>query len=173
MAQANPQATGRPARPLSPHLQVYRRPLSMMMSIFHRITGAALYFGTALLAWWLIAAAVGPSYFAFVNGLLGTPIGLLVLLGYTWALMHHMLGGIRHFVWDTGRGFDISSINAMSRMTLLGSLVLTAAIWATSGLITRPSVPPNRRTQRENPSALEVHRTSAERFPRSLCAREV
>ena len=92
-------------RPLSPHLQIYKPILTMVMSILHRITGAALYFGTVLLAWWLIAAAAGPSYFDFVNGIYGSIIGRLILFGFTWALVHHMLGGLRHFIWDMGAGF--------------------------------------------------------------------
>jgi succinate dehydrogenase / fumarate reductase cytochrome b subunit len=129
MAQANQKAAGRPARPLSPHLSIYRLSNSMLMSILHRITGGALYFGTLLLAWWLVAAAVGPSYYAFVNGVLWSWPGKIVLIGYTWALMHHMLGGIRHLIWDTGRGFDLKSVNTLSNATLIGSLVLTALIW--------------------------------------------
>ncbi|MDX2155266.1 MAG: succinate dehydrogenase, cytochrome b556 subunit [Hyphomicrobiaceae bacterium] len=127
MASAN--APARKERPLSPHLQIYSPLINMVMSIVHRITGAALYLGTILLAWWLIAAATGPEYFAYVNGLLGSPIGLIVLAGYTWTLMHHMLGGIRHLIWDTGRGFDLGTVNTMSWGTLVGSLALTAAIW--------------------------------------------
>ncbi|GBE44543.1 succinate dehydrogenase cytochrome b556 subunit [bacterium BMS3Bbin10] len=117
-------------RPLSPHLQIYRPMLTMMMSIAHRITGAALYFGTLALAWWLIAAATGPEYFNFVNGLAGTLIGKLLLFGYTWALIHHMIGGIRHFIWDTGRGFDLSVVEFMARASLAASLGLTVLIWA-------------------------------------------
>ena len=85
-------------RPLSPHLQIYRPTLTMMMSIVHRITGAALYFGTLLLVWWLTAAAAGPNAYANVQWVMGTVIGRLVLFGYTWALIHHMLGGIRHLL---------------------------------------------------------------------------
>src|SRR6266700_2529266 len=91
------------ARPLSPHLQIYRPMLTMLMSIAHRVTGAALYFGTLLVVWWLIAAASGPNYYATVQWFMGTIIGRLVLFGYTWALIHHMLGGVRHLIWDTGR----------------------------------------------------------------------
>ena len=98
-------------RPLSPHLGIYRLTINMVMSIVHRMTGAALYLGTALLAWWLVALAIGPKYFAFVNGIFGSIPGKIVLFGYTWALMHHMLGGIRHLIWDTGRGFDLRSSN--------------------------------------------------------------
>ncbi|MEO1281185.1 MAG: succinate dehydrogenase, cytochrome b556 subunit [Pseudomonadota bacterium] len=116
-------------RPLSPHLQVYSPPVNMVMSILHRITGSALYFGTILLAWWLVAAAVGPDYFAYVSGWFGSPLGLLILFGYTWALMHHMLGGVRHFIWDTGAGFDLKTVDLLSWTTIIGSLVLTALIW--------------------------------------------
>src|SRR5262245_36880401 len=97
-------------RPLSPHLTIYRPHINMVMSIVHRITGIALYFGTLVLAAWLVAAAMGEETFAFVNRLFAHPIGLLVLLGYTWAVVHHMLGGVRHLIWDTGRGLDVRSV---------------------------------------------------------------
>jgi succinate dehydrogenase / fumarate reductase, cytochrome b subunit len=129
MASAETHAPARKERPLSPHLQIYTPLVNMVMSIVHRITGAALYAGTLLLAWWLIAAATGPAQFNFINGLLGSPLGLLVLAGYTWALMHHMLGGIRHLIWDTGRGFDLATVNLLSWGTLVLSLTLTVAIW--------------------------------------------
>jgi len=116
-------------RPLSPHLQIYRPTLTMMMSVAHRLTGAALYFGTLLLAWWLIAAAAGPKPYATVQWFMGTWLGRLVLLGYTWALLHHMLGGIRHFVWDLGYGFGPSEREWLARATLAGSLVLTIVLW--------------------------------------------
>src|ERR1043165_9915507 len=93
-------------RPLSPHLQIYKPIPTMVMSIVHRITGAALAVGSIILAWWLIAAASGKPYFDWISWLLGTWVGLLVLFGYTWALVHHMLGGMRHFMWDMGHGFD-------------------------------------------------------------------
>lgn len=121
-------------RPLSPHLQVYRPMINMVMSIVHRITGAALYFGTVLLAWWLVAAASGPDYFSFVNGMFGSIAGRIVLIGYTWALLHHMFGGIRHLVWDTGRGFDLRTVDLMCWLSLVGSTAATAAIWLTAGL---------------------------------------
>lgn len=128
MAEAS---TGEPARarPLSPHLQVYRFQINMVMSIVHRVTGAALYFGALLLAWWLIAAATGPEYFDFVNGLIATWPGMIVLVGFSWALIHHMLGGLRHFVWDTGAGLDLASVNLLSWATIVLSLALTAALW--------------------------------------------
>lgn len=129
MAQASAPRTGADQRPLSPHLSIYRKSITMMMSIVHRMTGAALYFGTILLAWWLIAVAAGPSYYAYVNSVLGHPVGKLVLVGYTWALIHHMLGGIRHLVWDTGKGMTISASNALCWLSLVVSLALTAALW--------------------------------------------
>ena len=116
-------------RPLSPHLQVYSPMLTMMMSIVHRITGAALYFGTALVVWWLVAAASGGAYFDLVNGFFGSWFGRLILLGYTWAAIHHMLGGIKHLVWDTGRGFELPTVERNAKLTLAGSIVLTILVW--------------------------------------------
>ncbi len=128
MAEA--EAGRKVERPLSPHLQIYKPLINMMMSIVHRLTGAALYFGTLLLAWWLIAAAIGPGYFKFVNGLLGSPLGLLVLLGFTWALIHHMLGGIRHLIWDTGRALDLVTVDRLAWGSIIASILLTLAVWA-------------------------------------------
>lgn len=129
MAEAKSLRGARAQRPLSPHLQVYSPLINMVMSILHRMTGAALYFGSLLQAWWLVAAAAGPDYFAFVNGIFGSWFGRLVLFGYTWALMHHMMGGIRHFIWDTGRGYDLKTIDLLSWGTLVASAVLTVLIW--------------------------------------------
>jgi succinate dehydrogenase / fumarate reductase, cytochrome b subunit len=133
MAQA--AQAGKKARPLSPHLQIYATPINMMMSILHRITGAALYFGTLLLAAWLIAAASGKVAYDVANAWFaaapaGIPIGKIVLFGYTWALMHHMLGGIRHLIWDTGRGFDLPTVKKLGWFTIIGSVLLTLAVWA-------------------------------------------
>lgn len=129
MADAATGRSARPNRPLSPHLQIYSPLVNMVMSILHRITGVALYFGTLLLAWWLIAAAVGPGYFNYVSSWFSPWYGQAVLIGYTWALLHHMAGGIRHFIWDTGRGYELSTIDLMSWGSAAASLVLTALIW--------------------------------------------
>ncbi len=118
------------ARPLSPHLTVYRWPITMTMSILHRITGGALYVGTLLVAWWLIAAATSESYFNFVDGLVGSWFGLLVLFGYTWALFLHLLGGVRHLIWDAGVGLGKHTASQLGWATLIGSVVLTLALWA-------------------------------------------
>jgi len=129
MNETRAQRSGPIERPLSPHLQVYRPLINMMMSIVHRMTGAALYFGTLLLAWWLTAAATSEHYFNFVSAIFGSLPGRIVLIGYTWALLHHMLGGLRHFLWDTGRGYDLKTIDRLSWGTLILSLALTALIW--------------------------------------------
>ncbi len=117
-------------RPLSPHLSIYKPIPTMVMSIVHRITGAALYFGTLLVAWWLVAAAAGPEYFDFTNAIFGSIIGRLILFGYTWALIHHMLGGVRHLVWDTGRGLEKEVTTRMAWATLVASVALTIILWA-------------------------------------------
>lgn len=122
-------------RPLSPHLQIYRVTLTMAMSIAHRMTGAALFFGTLLVAWWLIAAASGPNAYAAVQWFMGSIIGLLILLAYTWALIHHMLGGVRHLIWDTGRGFGPSEREWLARATIVGSVGLTILLWAAGYLM--------------------------------------
>lgn len=129
--------TARPtvAQPLSPHLQIYRWTWTMAMSVFHRITGTALYGGTALVALWLLALASGPVAYSYVAGFFGSVIGRLILFVYTWILMHHMLGGLRHFAWDFGIGFDREKRLAMSRLTLIGSVALTLVIWAVALLV--------------------------------------
>jgi succinate dehydrogenase / fumarate reductase cytochrome b subunit len=101
----------------------------MMMSILHRLTGAANYFSSPLIAMWLIAAASGEEAFNSVNSLCASPLGLLIFFGLTWSLVHHALGGVRHFIWDTGRGFSTGSIRTLSWLTILGSLSVTAVIW--------------------------------------------
>ncbi len=94
------------ARPLSPHLQIYRWYLTMATSILHRVTGVALAFGLLLLTWWLTALARGPDSFAIVRALTDNILGGLVLFGYTFVIFHHLVNGIRHLVWDTGLGLD-------------------------------------------------------------------
>lgn len=122
-------------RPLSPHLFIYKPIPTMVMSIVHRITGVALYVGTLLVAWWLIAAATGPDYFEWVNAILGSWLGLLVLFGYTWALIHHMLGGLRHFAWDLGYLFGKQTSTTLAYATLIGSVTLTILVWLVAVLV--------------------------------------
>jgi succinate dehydrogenase / fumarate reductase, cytochrome b subunit len=121
--------TARIERPLSPHLQIYRWTLTMLLSIVHRATGVALYFGTLLLAWWLIAAASGPGAYSNVQAFTGSIIGRLVLFGYTWALLHHLLSGIRHLVWDLGYGFKANEREALTWGALVGGISLTVLVW--------------------------------------------
>ncbi len=116
-------------RPLSPHVQIYHPSLTYLMSITHRVLGGALYFGTLLMVWWLIAAATGPNAYADVQWFMETWIGRLILFGYTWALIHHMLGGIRHLVWDTGRGFGPAEREWLTAATLVGSIGFTVLLW--------------------------------------------
>jgi succinate dehydrogenase / fumarate reductase cytochrome b subunit len=116
-------------RPLSPHLQIYRWPITMAVSIIQRITGGALYFGTLLLVWWLAAAAAGPGPFALANGVLGSWFGLIVLFGFTWALMQHMLGGIRHFIWDFGAGMEKGTRDSIAWGNVIGGAGLTVIVW--------------------------------------------
>jgi succinate dehydrogenase / fumarate reductase, cytochrome b subunit len=114
---------------LSPHLAIYRRTTTMMMSIVHRLTGTALYFGTLLLTWWLIAAAEGQTSYQLFESWIGSAAGKFILFCYTWALIHHLLGGLRHFAWHIGQGFDLPTANLMARATLIGSVVLTVLVW--------------------------------------------
>ena len=127
--QAGSTTGPRRSRPLSPHLQVYRLMLTFVMSGFHRISGFALYFGVLLIAWWLVAAAAGPNAYANVEWFMGSLIGWLVLLGYTWALLHHLLGGIRHLIWDVGRGFEPAEREFLALATIVGSIALTLIVW--------------------------------------------
>ena len=101
----------------------------MAMSILHRATGAALYLGTLLLAVWLISAASGKSSFDAAQWVASSWLGRLVLFGYTFALMHHMVGGLRHFVWDLGHGYEAQQRMNMARLTLFISAPLTVLIW--------------------------------------------
>ena len=116
-------------RPLSPHLQIYRPMLSMTMSIMHRITGVGLVLGVAGLVWWLAAAATSDTYFALVQGFFYGWFGRLMLFGMSWALIHHMLGGLRHLIWDTGRGFALNHVEWLVRANIIGSVVLTLLLW--------------------------------------------
>ncbi|CAD7023134.1 MULTISPECIES: succinate dehydrogenase, cytochrome b556 subunit [Pseudorhizobium] len=116
-------------RPLSPHLQVYRFIPTMAMSIMHRITGAALYFGMILIAAWLVAAASGEESFNQANALFGSLVGQIILFGFTWALLHHLLGGLRHIMWDLGYGFEKEFSTKLAKANLAASIALTILVW--------------------------------------------
>lgn len=112
-------------RPLSPHLQIYRLPLAAVTSILNRITGVAMTLAAMLIVWWFAAGAYAPGYFAFVDGLLTSWVGNLVLFGSLWALWYHMLNSIRHLIWDTGRMMEIEIVEKTSWIVLGASVVLT------------------------------------------------
>jgi succinate dehydrogenase / fumarate reductase cytochrome b subunit len=116
-------------RPLSPHLQIYRPMLTMMMSIAHRISGVGNAAGFLLLAWWLVAISAGPGAYTTVSEFFGSILGRFLLFLFSWGLIHHMLGGIRHLIWDTGRGLDKTSIEIFALGTIIGSTVLTVLLW--------------------------------------------
>jgi succinate dehydrogenase / fumarate reductase cytochrome b subunit len=116
-------------RPLSPHLQIYKPLFTMMMSIFHRVTGVALYFGVVLIVLALVLMATNKAAYAMVIAFEQMWLGKLGLICFTWALFHHMLGGLRHFLWDTGKGFGIEARERLAQLTLAGSVILTALVW--------------------------------------------
>jgi succinate dehydrogenase / fumarate reductase, cytochrome b subunit len=122
-------------RPLSPHLQVYKPQLSSATSIFHRITGCALGVGTLLLTAWLVSAASGDAAFSVVQAILGSWIGVLILIAFTVALFYHFLNGIRHLAWDTGRGFELPDARRAGIMVLAGTVILTVAFWIVAFLV--------------------------------------
>ena len=116
-------------RPLSPHLQVYKPQLTSVLSILHRATGIALAVGTLLLVWWLVAAATGEAAFADVQAVIGSWIGRLLLLGWSFALFYHLCNGIRHLFWDAGKGFEIEQAYMSGRIVVGAAVVLTIAAW--------------------------------------------
>ena len=122
-------------RPVSPHLQVYEWTVTMASSILHRATGVGLGLGTIWLAWWLIAAATGGDAFATVQAFTGSIIGRLLLFGFTWALMYHLLNGIRHLIWDMGYGFEVKTANASGWAVVIGSVVLTVLVWVAGYMV--------------------------------------
>ena len=113
-------------RPLSPHLTIYRPQMTSISSIFVRITGNALLAATLLLIAWLLAASTSAAAFAWVQCVITSWFGDLVFLLSLWALWYHMLGGLRHLIWDTGRGLELKTAERMGWMMIIGSLLLTA-----------------------------------------------
>ena len=121
MTQAN--------QPLSPHLQIYRPQITSVLSILHRLTGIALGLGTLLLAWWVIAAAVGTQPFASAQAFLASWLGRIILLGFSFALFYHLFNGIRHLFWDMGKGFEIGTTRASGWAVVVLSLGFTLLAW--------------------------------------------
>lgn len=118
-----------PGRPLSPHLSVYRWPITMTLSILHRATGAGLSLGFVVLAVWLLSAATSVDCYAAVNGFLQTTFGRLLLIGWSFAFFFHLSNGVRHFFWDVGRGFEKHQANASAWFVIVLTVALTIALW--------------------------------------------
>jgi succinate dehydrogenase / fumarate reductase, cytochrome b subunit len=116
------------SRPLSPHLGVYKFLYTMSLSILHRITGIAATFGFLAFTWWLMALANGPASYARAMHLLGTPLAKLLLVGFTFSFVYHFCNGIRHLVWDTGRGLERAQARRSGRVVITAAVVLTALI---------------------------------------------
>jgi succinate dehydrogenase / fumarate reductase, cytochrome b subunit len=129
MASSDALPRPRRPRPMSPHLSIYRPTMTMAMSIAHRISGAALYVGVLLLAWFLFAASADASSFAVFSDFVGSFIGHIVLFFATWALFHHLVGGIRHIVWDAGYGLDAPLRDQLAWATLIVGFALTILVW--------------------------------------------
>ena len=116
-------------RPLSPHLQVYRWQITMVMSILHRATGVALGVGAFGLAWWLLMFAIGPESAARAMQCVSSPLGTVFVFGFSLALVYHLFNGIRHLAWDAGRGYDIPTVYKSGYTVFALTVVVTVAIW--------------------------------------------
>jgi succinate dehydrogenase / fumarate reductase cytochrome b subunit len=117
------------ARPVSPHLQIYRLTLSMVMSGLHRITGLALVAGILMLTWWLLAVAAGQNAYGTFQAFEASWIGRLILFGFSWALLHHLIGGLRYLIWDLGYGLEPAEREWLVRANIIGSIVATVILW--------------------------------------------
>ena len=129
---STPAKTTTPQRPLSPFMigPYYKPQLTSMLSITHRLTGLGLTFGAVLLVAWMVSLASGPEHYAMVAPHLAAWYGKAVLVAFTWALLYHFCNGIRHLMWDTGKGLDMPTAEKTGYAVMFGSVVLTAAVWA-------------------------------------------
>jgi succinate dehydrogenase / fumarate reductase cytochrome b subunit len=116
-------------RPLSPHLSIYRWPVTMVSSILHRATGIAMAVGFILFAFWLADTASGPESYAVFAGIMGSLVGKALLIGWSWAFFYHFANGIRHLVWDSGYGFEKAQATASAWFVIVASVVLTLVFW--------------------------------------------
>lgn len=128
MSQPDTTST-KPQRPLSPHLQIYRWQLTMVMSILHRATGVALLAGVVPFTWWLVAAATGPAAYEQFMAFCASPLGLLMLLGWMVAFYYHLANGVRHLIWDSGHLFKIKNAYAAGYFVLAVTALLSAMTW--------------------------------------------
>jgi succinate dehydrogenase / fumarate reductase cytochrome b subunit len=120
-------------RPLSPHLQIYKVELPMLLSGLHRITGIALSVGSILLVAWISSAVYSAEAFVSMNRFLGGFIGQFVLFGWTFSLIYHSVSGVRHLIWDTGRLLEVEQIYSSSKIVLAIAIVLTLLAWILGG----------------------------------------
>ena len=116
-------------RPMSPHLQVYKISFTMIMSMMHRISGFILYLGSFLFLVWYLSIFFGQDAYNYVNQLFSLSIVKIALFLFTWIFFHHLFGGIRHFIWDTGRGFEIKTVDQLAALSLFGGIILTILYW--------------------------------------------
>jgi len=130
MPEAPSRARPPAQRPLSPHLQIYRWPITMQTSILHRVTGVGISIGALLLCWWLVAAATGPEAYAVFQSATFHWFGRLVLFGFTVALVFHSLNGVRHLFWDLGFGFRVPTANTTGLIVYGLTVALTLVVWA-------------------------------------------
>jgi succinate dehydrogenase / fumarate reductase cytochrome b subunit len=121
-------------RPLSPHLQVWRWHITMWTSILHRATGVALYVGALILTGWALTLAAGPEAYATFKAVLGSPLGKLVMLGLTASALYHLANGVRHLIWDAGKGLDIKSANLSAVVVFAFTIVATVVVWVIAGM---------------------------------------
>lgn len=123
------------SRPLSPHLQVYRLPLSAILSILHRLTGIALFLGSVVWVWWLLGAAIGDEAFASAQWFIGSWLGQIILLGCTWSMFHHLGNGIRHLFWDIGKGYELETAHATGWAVVVFGVGMTLIAWIAGYII--------------------------------------
>lgn len=115
-------------RPLSPHLTIYRPQITSILSIFHRASGCFMALSMAMIVWWFLAGAYGSAYFEFVDGLMTSVIGGLILIGSAAAFFYHLCNGIRHMWWDMGNGFELGQVTASGWLTMIAAGGLTVLL---------------------------------------------
>ena len=118
-----------PTRPLSPHLSVYRWQISNTLSILHRATGVFMAFGGVVLSLWLVAAAAGPDSYLRIVDWLGTPIGMILLVGWSFSFFYHLANGIRHLFWDAGMGFALDRARTSGIAVVVAATIMTVMFW--------------------------------------------
>lgn len=123
-------ASKKTERPLSPHLFIYRFPLTLALSIIHRATGIAMYFGTLVVVWWFMSLAIGEDAYNAFAWFMGSWFGMIVLFGFTWVLFHHMFGGVKHFFWDFGKGFELDTVERVAKFAVIVPICATIIVWA-------------------------------------------